>query len=252
MAELTGTTVMILAGGLGTRLREITHNRCPKPMVPVPVGDGSVPFLEFILAHYRQAGVTDFIICIGHLGEQVIDHFGDGGRFGLTIRYDDAGAADTGQRVSNALALVAPAPFLVTCGDTFLGLDVAAFVRDFHAHREWQSQLAVIADPQTSAPNVAVDAKGLVLAHGQVNDSDARLGLETGTMAFRTSAFSDVGAGQDFSLTKHLFPDLVQRRTIGGVFVSADFFDIGTPAGYRRFCDYAASGQAQPLSRIVG
>ena len=65
---------VILAGGLGTRLRPLTES-VPKPMVPVR----GRPFLEYELALLAQNGITDVVLCVGYLGEQVSQHFGSGG-----------------------------------------------------------------------------------------------------------------------------------------------------------------------------
>ena len=62
---------VILAGGLGTRLRPLTKT-VPKPMVPV----GGVPYLEYQLRLLRDQSITDIVLLIGYLGEQIEEHFG--------------------------------------------------------------------------------------------------------------------------------------------------------------------------------
>jgi NDP-sugar pyrophosphorylase family protein len=78
--------VAILAGGLGTRLGALTERR-PKSMVPVR----GRPFLEHQIALLREHGVTDVVVCVGHLAESIRDHFGDGARVGVRVRYSDEG-----------------------------------------------------------------------------------------------------------------------------------------------------------------
>lgn len=63
--------VVILCGGLGTRIREVSENVLPKPMIPI----GSKPILWHIMNNYAQAGHTDFILCLGHLGSKVKEYF---------------------------------------------------------------------------------------------------------------------------------------------------------------------------------
>ena len=74
--------VAILAGGLATRLRPLTQDQ-PKSMVRV-LGR---PFLEYQLEFLRRNGITAVVLCIGYLGEQIEGYFGDGGGFGVDIRY---------------------------------------------------------------------------------------------------------------------------------------------------------------------
>ena len=74
--------VIILAGGLGTRLYPVMKD-LPKPMAPV----GNKCFLEIILELMKKNGLTDFIFCVRHMAEKIVEYFGDGSRFGVKIRY---------------------------------------------------------------------------------------------------------------------------------------------------------------------
>ena len=217
-------------------------------MVPVPFEGETYPFLEFVLAHFRRQGISEVLLCIGHLGDQITAHFGDGGRFGLNIRYDDAGTADTGFRAFRASARLRSGSFLLSCGDTFLPLDAGGFLGEFDRHPHWEVQLAVVDAPNTCAPNVALDAEGRVTAFGELGQPAGRVGLETGTMAIRRPALEGIDPGRSFSLTGDLYPELIRRGSLGGMRVAPPFFDIGTPAGYRAFCAFAASGGARPIS----
>jgi dTDP-glucose pyrophosphorylase len=75
-------TVVIMAGGLGTRLRPITET-IPKPMIEI----GGRPILEAIIERFRLQGFRSIVLCVNHLAEVIIDHFGDGSRFDVEIDY---------------------------------------------------------------------------------------------------------------------------------------------------------------------
>ncbi len=249
----TSFPIIVLAGGLGTRLRAISQNKWPKPMAPVLVQGRHYPFLEFVLAAHKKNGFDDFVICVGHLGQQIVDHFGDGRRFGIRVTYAKAESADTGSRVRQAQAIATAPLHLVVCGDVFFPIDAAAFLDGFAAHPEWMAQLASVNARHTSAePNVCSDATGLVLAHGDIRGAKGALGVEAGTLAVRADALADFIGAEDFSLTQDLFPALLSQRKLGNIFLDDDFIDIGTPAGYHEFCRYAAAGGAQPLSLLGG
>jgi len=73
---------VILAGGLGTRLRPLT-NKKPKPMLPL----GKKPLLEHLIKWIRKNGVKEIVLCVSYLHETIEKHFGDGSKFGMNIEY---------------------------------------------------------------------------------------------------------------------------------------------------------------------
>ena len=74
---------VLQAGGKGTRMRELTHDRIPKPLLPL----GRHPMLEWQILNIKKYGVRDFVIIIGYLGEQIEAYFGNGEKLGVSIRY---------------------------------------------------------------------------------------------------------------------------------------------------------------------
>ena len=78
------TQAVIMAGGKGTRLH-LYSALFPKPLMPL----GDMPILELLLRRLRNAGVTDVILAVNHLGHLTEAFFGDGSRFGLSIRYSN-------------------------------------------------------------------------------------------------------------------------------------------------------------------
>ena len=88
---------VILAGGLGTRLREETEFK-PKPLVKV----GSEPILWHLIKYFEQFGVKEFIICAGYKGEMIYEYFFENKQFlGLNIKFEQTGEeSNTGERLS--------------------------------------------------------------------------------------------------------------------------------------------------------
>lgn len=74
--------VVIMAGGLGTRLGDLTKTT-PKPMLHV----GKKPILETIITNFSKYGYRDFILTVHHLSDKIVEHFGDGSKFGVSIEY---------------------------------------------------------------------------------------------------------------------------------------------------------------------
>ncbi len=92
---------VLLAAGRGKRLGALTANQ-PKPMIPVQ----GVPVLERIMAGLAEAGIAEFAVIVGYLGEAIRAHFGDGARFGVRIEYHDQV-----ERHGTGAALQLAAPF---------------------------------------------------------------------------------------------------------------------------------------------
>lgn len=107
---------LILAGGLGTRLRGIVEDR-PKSMALV----SDTPFLECLILQLGRHGLTDIVLCIGYLGEQIKRYFDDGGRWGVHISYSqEKEPLGTAGAVKLAEGLIKDENFLVMNGDSFL------------------------------------------------------------------------------------------------------------------------------------
>ncbi len=108
--------VALLAGGLATRLRPLTE-RMPKILIDV----GGQPFAVHQMELLRQQGVTDVVLCVGHLGEQVQATLGDGGRWAIRLQYvfDGPRLLGTGGALRRALPLLGSA-FFVMYGDSYL------------------------------------------------------------------------------------------------------------------------------------
>src|SRR4051794_10666712 len=114
--------VAILAGGLATRLRPITE-KIPKLLVEV----AGEPFFSHQLRLLRGAGLTRLVLCVGHLGEKIVELYGDGAKWGVTIDY----AFDAPKLLGTGGALIAALPklgqhFYVLYGDSYLPVDYRA------------------------------------------------------------------------------------------------------------------------------
>ena len=121
------TTVVILAGGLATRLRPVTE-RFPKALIDI----NGRPFIDYQLHLLRTQGLTDIVLCLGHEGQQVEAHLGDGRKIGMTIRYSYDGPTllGTGGAIKKVLGLTSD-PFFVTYGDAYLRDDYQAILKCF-------------------------------------------------------------------------------------------------------------------------
>jgi|SRR5208283_447595 len=124
------TKAVILAGGLGTRLRPLTLHK-PKPLLPV----GGRPILEHIIGWLRTNGVVDIVISTGYLGSMIERHLGDGSKLGVRIEYAFSdGPLGIGGQLRNASSKL-PSRFLCLYGDAILDFDLGRLLK-YHSKRK--------------------------------------------------------------------------------------------------------------------
>lgn len=116
----------VLCGGKGTRLRPYTYS-IPKPMLPL----GRRPILEFVVNNLKRNGVTDIVLTVGYLKEQIIEHFGDGSRWGVKITYSEEKTELNTAGSILPLKDTVKGTFVVVMGDHLTTLNIRKMV-DFH------------------------------------------------------------------------------------------------------------------------
>lgn len=215
---------VILAGGLGTRLRPITQ-AVPKPMVPVA---GS-PYLEHQLRLLAEQDIREILLLTGHLGEQIEDYFGDGSSMGMRISYSrEPTPLGTGGALRAAKTQLADA-FLLIYGDSYLPIAYGdAFDRLTATGAEG---LIVVYDNRlgdTSVTNnVELDEQEYVSRYEKESSDQLRF-VEAGVLAFRRSVLELMPPGT-VSLENEIFPKLIQQHQLAALVTRQRFYDIGTP-----------------------
>ncbi|MBI4233156.1 MAG: NTP transferase domain-containing protein [Chloroflexi bacterium] len=224
---------VVLAGGRGTRLRPLTYS-VPKVMVPV----GGRPFLSYLLGHLKACGLTDVVLCIGYLGEQIQDCFGDGAALGMNLSYSREGEHLLG--TAGALKLAEPMLeewFLVLNGDTYLPIDyrhvTSAFVTG-----HWPAMMVVYDNKEATgvAANVALDDKlRAVVRYAKGRADPAIRFVDAGVSILRRTVLDGLAPGQVASLEQSVFPHLAEAGHLGAHLSTSPFYDIGTFEKLRLF-----------------
>lgn len=150
---------MVLAAGLGMRLRPLTETT-PKPLLPI----AGRPILVWNLLLLKRHGIADVIVNLHHLGEQIVQAIGDGSRLGMRVAYShEPEIQGTGGGIRQAAPLLKNGPFLVLNGDTLSACDLTGLIA---AHRAGKAlaTLALREDPEaTRWGPVTVDAGSRIL-----------------------------------------------------------------------------------------
>ena len=224
--------VVILAGGLGTRLRPITE-RIPKPMVEV----GGRPFLEYIVCHLAGQGFDRLLLLLGYLGEQVRDYFGDGSAFGVSIDYAmEPSRLGTAGAVRNAIDQL-ESEFMLLYGDSYLPINYWDVVRNYR--KKTSRGLIVVYDNRNSdtgvVNNVALGADGTVRKYEKGRAAADLEYVEAGVLSFQRDVFATLPALEPVSLEQELYPKLIAEHQLRGFVTTQRFFDIGTPQRLEEF-----------------
>ena len=110
---------LLLAGGLGTRLRSVVNDR-PKPMALI----NDKPFLEHLLMYLKKNNIDEIVFLVGYKGSMVEEYFGSGEKFGISIKYSyEEGQLGTAGAIKNAEKLITDEYFYVLNADTFFMVD---------------------------------------------------------------------------------------------------------------------------------
>jgi NDP-sugar pyrophosphorylase family protein len=224
---------VILAGGLGTRLRPITET-IPKPMVPV----AGVPYLEHQLKELAKQNIQDVILLTGYLGEQIEQYFGNGSSLGLSLRYSqEPSPLGTGGAIRLGLNLLADA-FLIIYGDSYLPVDYRAVCTAL-LDAPSADGLVVVYDNRLSDTSVTnnIDLDGSGYVNRYEKDGVGLSYVEAGVLAFRRHVIESIPPGQVVSLEKEIFPQLIAKHRLLGYPTRTRFYDIGTPDRLRAFED---------------
>jgi NDP-sugar pyrophosphorylase family protein len=206
-------------------------------MVPV----AGKPYLEYQLQLLRQHSITDVVLLVGYLGNQIEEYFGDGSRFGLVARYSyENTPLGTGGALREARQLL-DERFLLIYGDSFLPIDYRAPMDFLAASRT--AGVIVLYDNQledtTVVSNIAIDSTGYVTRYEKDRPSDPELRyVDAGVLALDRSILELLPLQGVVSLEKEVFPKLIAQRQLAGHIVGQRFYDIGDPERLRLFEDY--------------
>jgi NDP-sugar pyrophosphorylase family protein len=225
---------VIMAGGFGTRLRPLTED-LPKPMLTV----GGRPIMERIVEQLQQAGIRQVNVTTHYKPEKIIDHFGDGQAFGVSLTYvNEEQPLGTG----GALGLIeAPEePMLVINGDILTRVDFGAMLE---YHREHHADMTVaVRQYDLQVPYGVIECAGAYV-QGIREKPMLHFLVNAGMYLLEPSVYRYIPKGERFDM-----PDLIERLLAGGRTVVSFpvveyWLDIGQHAEYERAQQDARSSE---------
>ena len=218
---------LILAGGLGTRLRPVVADR-PKPVAQV----AGRPFLERLFQQLLQHGYERAVLCVGHGADQIMANLGP--RFeGLRIDYScETVPLGTGGALRLAAAAVSAPDILAMNGDSYCDMDLTTFAA---AHRNFggEATIAVLhREDRADLGSVDLDSSGRIVSFANRLSMPKAGLINAGVYLFRRDTLLAIPVDKSISLESEVFPSMVERGTLFGWRAGSRFIDIGTPASY--------------------
>jgi len=215
---------VILAGGRGTRLAPYT-TVLPKPLMPI----GDVPILEIVLRQLASHGYQDVTLAVGHLAELLMAYFGDGAKYGLTIRYS---REDNPLGTAGPLALVTGlnSTFLVMNGDLLTTLNYTEFLR-FHQQRGAIATLAVYQrDVRIDLGVIETDSNGWATDYRE--KPTYHFSVSTGIYLFEPAVLKHIVPRQRLDLPELILHLIQSGEKVNCYRFGGDWLDIGRHDDY--------------------
>jgi len=224
---------MILAAGLGTRMRPLTDH-CPKPLLPLLLQ----PMLDHILAQLSRHGIRDVIINLHHHADQLARWLGDGSRGGVHLSLSvESGILGTAGALKRVEPLLRDAPFLVLNADVLIDMDLQDLWR-WHCQRQALVTMVLRPDPDArSYGAVIVDADDRVrLINGRPSTHVPATGQETMFACVQVvdpRVLKCIPPDCFMTTTSNVYPALIERHeAVYGYRYTGYWMDIGAPERY--------------------
>lgn len=216
---------VLLAGGLGTRLRSVVADR-----QKAVAGVCGKPFLRFLLMQLEKAGISEKIIACGYGFESVKDALPERPDLKYSV---ESGPLGTGGALRLALSATSAEFILAMNGDSFLGLDFLSFLRAFEQSKK-PVMMALTRTDDVSRYGRAVLENGLVREFHEKGTDSGEGWINAGIYVFRREILEKYSVGVTLSLEQEVFPALALAENLAGFVCDGPFIDIGTPDSYKK------------------
>lgn len=219
-------TAVVLAGGLGTRLRTVVSD-VPKVLAPV----GGIPFLSHILTFLNFSGVDTAVLCTGYMGDKIREYYGSGfGSVDILYSHEEE-PLGTGGALRLALPQLNKNPVLVMNGDSLCKIRLPEFYK-FHEINGASATIACSNQLVTQrAEIIGVSIDGKITYISETTATNVFRVVSSGIYLFNLSTIEAIPSGRFVSLEKEVFQSLMGYGLYGYLH-GEELLDIGTPESY--------------------
>ena len=224
--------VVILAGGLATRMRPITE-KIPKSLIEV----AGKPFISHQLKFLRSQGIRRVVVCTGYLGKMIEEVIGLGGDLGIevTYSYDGVKLLGTGGAINKALPFLDES-FFVLYGDSFLPINFEPVQRAYFSSRKPALMTIMKNSGKWDKSNVSFSGGQLLEYNKQSPSSDMNY-IDFGLSVLSRALFANYQKDCVFDLSE-IFEQMSKNSQIEGYLVNNRFYEIGSNQGLKETEEY--------------
>lgn len=216
------TQAVILAGGLGTRLKPFT-NTAPKPMYPI----NNIPFIDYLLRQLKNFGMEKVLLLLGYLPDKIIDYLGEGSNYGLTINYDITPVDyDTGMRIKHAASQLEDEFLLLYC-DNYCPINYSKLFADFR-NNDAKIQITVYRNRDNyTKSNLRIMDNGVVSVYDKKRILSNLEGVDIGYALVDKSVISLMPEG-NCNFEEEVYSQLVEQEKLFATVTEHRYYSVGS------------------------
>ena len=220
---------IILAGGLGTRLRPLTNNT-PKPMLPI----GEKPILEHLVNWTKKGGIKSVILCVSYLKESIEDYFGDGEKFGVKIEYAiskkqlaTAGQLKTAEKFIDD-------DFVCMYGDSIFNFSLRSMIKQHSIKKPFVTMS--LNEYKTTLPYGVIETskKGKVVNWNEKPEIKANVNM--GCYIMNPQVFNLIPKNKPYGMDD-VIKKAMKKKVVNSFITKKGFTDIGNTESYKQACE---------------
>ena len=221
---------VILAGGLGTRLRPLTNSK-PKPMLPV----GEKPILEHLIEWTKKGGVKSIVICVSYLRKSIEDYFEDGSKFGVKIEYaiSNKPLATAGQ-LKTAEKFIDD-DFVCMYGDSIFNFSLRSMIKQHVMKKSFVTMS--LNEYKTNLPYGVIETSknGKVVSWNEKPEIKANVNI--GCYVMNPNIFNLIPKNKTYGMDDVIKKAMKNKQTVNSFITKKGFTDIGNKESYKQACD---------------
>jgi mannose-1-phosphate guanylyltransferase len=221
---------VILAGGLGTRLRPLTNNK-PKPMLPI----GEKPILEHLINWTKKNGVKSIVLCVSYLKETIKDYFEDGEKFGVKIEYAiSKKSLDTAGQLKTAEKFIDD-DFVCMYGDSLFNFNLKNMIKQ-HSIKKALITMS-LNEYKINFPYGVIETSKNGKVKSWNEKPEIKANINMGCYIMNSKVFDLIPKNKPYGMDEVIKKAMKRKNVINSFITKKGFSDIGNKESYKKACE---------------